>query len=120
MHDAEGTLRKRARTRWWDPEATTYRKAAMVPRSAVDLLPDEDIPPELIICYDNEKPLFFGHYWFTGKPQLISSKMACLDYSAVRHGDLVAYCWDGEPSLLPDRFFSSSMSRNSVPKRLRG
>jgi hypothetical protein len=44
-------------------------------------------------------PVLFGHYWFTGKPEIISPRFACLDYSAARDGPLVAYRWDGEDEL---------------------
>ena len=44
-------------------------------------------------------PVIFGHYWFTGKPQVISKEFACLDYSVAKGGPLVAYRWDGESEL---------------------
>jgi Calcineurin-like phosphoesterase len=48
-------------------------------------------------------PVVFGHYWFTGKPEVISPRFACLDYSAARDGPLVAYRWDGEAELTSDK-----------------
>jgi Calcineurin-like phosphoesterase len=44
-------------------------------------------------------PVIFGHYWFTGKPEVISKQFACLDYSVAKGGPLVAYRWDGESEL---------------------
>ena len=29
----------------------------------------------------NEPPVFFGHYWLTGRPAPIASNLACLNYS---------------------------------------
>jgi hypothetical protein len=44
-------------------------------------------------------PVLFGHYWFTGPPQVISTQFACLDYSVAKGGPLVAYRFDGEQEL---------------------
>jgi hypothetical protein len=55
---------------------------------------------------DEAKPVFFGHYWMTGSPQMLSATAACVDYSAARDGPLVAYRWDGEPVLNNDNFRS--------------
>jgi len=43
--------------------------------------------------------VFFGHYWMTGTPKLQTPTAACVDYSAAKDGPLVAYRWDGEPTL---------------------
>ena len=49
-------------------------------------------------------PVFFGHYWFTGTPRIITTQIACLDYSAARaECPLVAYRWDGEAELCNTR-----------------
>jgi hypothetical protein len=45
------------------------------------------------------RPVFFGHYWFTGKPNLLGSDAMCLDYSIAKGGALVAYSWNGESEL---------------------
>ena len=47
----------------------------------------------------DQPPLFVGHYWLKGKPQPIAPNVACLDYSAVKYGRLVAYRMDGEAHL---------------------
>jgi hypothetical protein len=48
-------------------------------------------------------PVLFGHYWFTGKPEVISKQFACLDYSVAKDGPLVAYRWDGEAELSSEK-----------------
>lgn len=101
--DSDGTARTRTRVRWWDEEATTYRQAALVNRAEQAQLPDEPIPEAARVHYDQAKPVFFGHYWFTGTPQVLSPKMCCVDYSAARDAHpLVAYRWQGEPTLTAD------------------
>ena len=50
-------------------------------------------------------PVLFGHYWFTDDdPKPSTPTTACLDFSAVEGGNLVAYRWDAEPTLKPDHF----------------
>ena len=44
-----------------------------------------------------------GHYWQTGKPVVTSPTIACVDYSARKGGDLVAYRLSGERILENDR-----------------
>jgi hypothetical protein len=51
-------------------------------------------------------PVFFGHYWLTGKISLQSNRCACLDYSAGKGGPLAAYRFDGESDLSAAKFLS--------------
>lgn len=93
--------RRRARVRWWDNAAETYRQAAMLTDGERKALPQQPIPEHVRIGYDGAKPLFIGHYWLSGTPQLLSDTVACLDYSIAKGGRLVAYRWDGERRLDP-------------------
>ena len=49
--------------------------------------------------YADDVPVIVGHYWRTGTPTVISTKVACVDYSAAKGGPLVAYRWSGETEL---------------------
>ena len=51
-------------------------------------------------------PVIHGHYWRTGEPKVTSPKIACVDYSAGKGGDLVAYRWSGEATLTDEHFVS--------------
>lgn len=102
--DKDGHERKRVRVRWWDPHASTCRRAAMVPEEIRQTLPDDPIPEHVRLGNDAGKPLFIGHYWLSGKPELRSRTVACVDYSIGKGGKLVAYRWDGEPVLDAERF----------------
>ncbi len=100
--DKDGHVRDTIRTRWWDPDLTTYRAAYIGPRADIPDLPIVDfepIPPP-------EKPTFIGHYWFDPRetPRPASHRVACVDYSLANGGPLVAYRFDGEPVLSDDRF----------------
>jgi hypothetical protein len=46
--------------------------------------------------------VLFGHYWRTGRPRIETTKAACVDYSIARHGQLVAYRWNGGTDLRDD------------------
>lgn len=102
--DNQGIRRTRTRVRWWDDEARTFRQAAIGRPSEIEQLPDGLLPDASRVAYDQKKPLFFGHYWLTGAPQILTPKACCVDYSAARDSEpLVAYRWDGEPDLSNDK-----------------
>ncbi len=98
--DKEGKVRHEVRVKWWQEDLSTYRKAAIGPPGDMQMIPDLPMPTEWKALRYTGPPVLFGHYWFTGKPQVISRQFACLDYSAARDGcPLVAYRWDGEDAL---------------------
>jgi hypothetical protein len=100
--DAQGSKRKRCRTRWWDATANTLRSAC-TEEDIAGQLPDDPLPPGTEILLDDSKPLFFGHYWMKGNPVLTSPTRACLDFSIAKGGVLCAYRFDGETELHADR-----------------
>jgi len=103
--DKDGVKRTNTRVRWWDKSALTYRQAAILPdETEREKLPDSPIPEQARLNFPIDKPLFFGHYWMTGSPSQLSENVACLDYSAGKGGDLVAYRWDGETKLNNSKF----------------
>ena len=97
--DKEGRVRTEVRVRWWQEDLSTYRKAAIGPPGEMEMIPDVPMPAEWVGHPYIGPPVLFGHYWFTGTPNAISPRFACLDYSAARDGPLVAYRWDGEADL---------------------
>ena len=108
FRDGEGVLRKRARVKWWiDPKGTTMRELSFQP--GVEL-PACDVPAEVLgrnFYGENERPVFFGHYWLTGLPRLICDNVCCVDFSVAGYrgdGRLVAYRFDGEQKLDESKF----------------
>ena len=99
--DKDGTQRTDIRIKWWEnPEKTTYKEISVEP------LPDfPEIPVDISMFKDtdyyneNEKVVFFGHYWLKGTPLLYRENICCLDFSIARGGYLVAYSFDGEKVL---------------------
>jgi hypothetical protein len=96
-----------ARTRWWDGTLKTCREAALVPPEDRAQLPDLAVPEQTRVGYAGDKPVFVGHYWMTGRPEVLSPMTACVDYSAGKGGPLVAYRWSGEPALSSGNFVAS-------------
>jgi hypothetical protein len=92
IRDKEGTERREVRVKWWAAEALHWRGIALsVPDP--DALPEGPLPDGLrpSIYPSDARPVFFGHYWLTGPPQLQAPNALCLDYSAGTDGPLVSY-----------------------------
>jgi len=103
--DKDGTERSEIRIKWWEnPLTSTYRQISVL---LLEQLPDIPIDISLaqnIEYYDeNQKPIFFGHYWLNGTPSLQKPNVCCLDYSVAKQGYLVAYRYDGEAQLSSDK-----------------
>lgn len=108
IHSGDGFTRQSFRTHFWARHPRTYGDVVFQP----DNLPgDLEWRPltrherESLSYYGpEERPLFIGHYWCEGIPALPTHNIACLDYSAVKFGRLVAYRWSGETRLNADHF----------------
>jgi hypothetical protein len=101
--DKGGKVRHEVRVRWWQEDLSTYRTAAIGPPDDMAMIPDVALPEEWKAHPYSGPPVLFGHYWFTGKPEVISPRFACLDYSVAKNGPLVAYRWDGEVELSSEK-----------------
>lgn len=115
----DGFVRDRFRTSFWVEEARTwgdvlFQPDRLTPEIEATLISEQD---EQRLCYYplEDKPLFFGHYWCQGFPSVIRSNLACLDYSAVKYGRLVAYRFDGEARLDADKFVWVEVQRDEYP-----
>jgi hypothetical protein len=97
--DKQGHTRHEVRLRWWDPDATTLRTAALGMDGTETNLPD--LPVTTDYQYAEKIPVFFGHYWLRGTPVISGDYAACLDYSVAKKGFLTAYRWSGEHVLSP-------------------
>ncbi|MBM7073501.1 ADP-ribosylglycohydrolase family protein [Shewanella sp. 202IG2-18] len=91
--DKTGIERTRIRIRWWQSEAKTYRDIAQVQPEMINeipLLPIDGYQLNRIIV-----PTFIGHYTLNNVPNVLSEKVACVDYNAAK-GDnpLVSYIWN--------------------------
>jgi hypothetical protein len=101
--DKGGKIRHEVRVRWWQEDLSTYRKVAIGPAGDIDRIPDVPLPADWKGHPYSGVPVLFGHYWFTGRLEVITPQFACLDYSVAKDGPLVAYRWDGETALSSEK-----------------
>lgn len=105
--DHSGAERCEVRTKWWHERPRSYRDVAIVGDDQQHRVPDHPLPAEYSAKPVNGAPVLIGHYWLSGRPELQSPKVVCVDYSAAHKGPLVAYRWDGEPELDERRFIAA-------------
>lgn len=99
--DKDGTKRNEIRIKWWEnPAQMTYKSLSVLP---IENLPEKTVDlsqlKSLNYYQENEKCVFFGHYWLKGEPFLYKKNVCCLDYSVAKGGKLVAYRFNGENEL---------------------
>jgi hypothetical protein len=114
--DKDGNRRTKGRTRWWlnahgksyaqymEPITSTDEAInhAMTNTFLDDSVVQRITQPEGYI--PDAPPVFFGHYWLRGQPQLQAPNVCCLDYSVAKGGELVCYRFDGESQLDASKF----------------
>lgn len=106
----DGYIRESFRSKFWveDHPPQTYGDVVFQPDALpehVANLPLPDRYKQFLLSYDASQPiLFVGHYWRSGIPNLLTKNVACLDYSAVQGGKLVAYRLDQETHLQNSKF----------------
>lgn len=108
IHSGDGFTRRSFRAHFWAHNPRTYGDVVFQPDNlprALELRPLSDEERARLSYYGpDEPPLFIGHYWCEGIPALPAPNIACLDYSAVKFGRLVAYRWSGESRLDANHF----------------
>ena len=99
--DKDGNERTAFRVKWWEtPVDATYKSISAPSNNHLPEIPIElDVLSSIDFYNQNDKIIFFGHYWLDGEPKIQSSNICCLDYSVAKKGKLVAYRYDGEDSL---------------------
>lgn len=110
FRDKDGNERTRTRVRWWVDLAKANFGAISIQdleRSvAASPLPDES--RNRFFYGEDERPVFFGHYWLKGEPALLRRNVCCLDYSIASSendgGRLACYRFDGEARLDERKF----------------
>ncbi|SDH39011.1 Calcineurin-like phosphoesterase [Pseudomonas flavescens] len=108
MTSGDGFKRSFFRTKFWEDDPQTYGDIQFQPDALPDpvaRLPLSEGQKTALLKYGPDQPLLFvGHYWRSGTPEPIRPNLACLDYSAVMCGKLVAYRLDQETRLDPRKF----------------
>lgn len=111
MKGRDGYLRHNFRVNFWSDSAEIYDDVHFQPDQLPEPLPHRslsDAEKQQLLRYEaDEKLLFIGHYWLEGQPAPVAENIACLDYSAVHDGQLVAYRFDvGDTQLKQQNFVS--------------
>ena len=108
IHSGDGFTRKSFRAHFWAKDPQQWGDVVFQPDNLPGDLETRELSAEerqqLSYYGPEQPPLFIGHYWCEGIPALPASNIACLDYSAVKYGRLVAYRWSGESVLNADHF----------------
>jgi len=104
--DNDDIRRKSVRIQWWKKfHNETYRSIAVNYSTTVPNVLVEDEKISTHIPYSNEDPpVFIGHYWRHGEPEIITQNVCCVDFSIAKKGKLAAYRWDGEKILDNSKF----------------
>ena len=114
-HDKDGHARRKARVAWWRHEATTLRDLSVMDGNFMTadgepypVLPEIEVAArERSFSDRGDAPVFYGHYWRSGLPRHgidFTARTACVDFSAIKTGALVAYRWDGESEVREDHY----------------
>ena len=117
--DKDGHKRSHARIKWWKHDVHTARDIAEIPGDAMDeprnnyleahggQLEQPIHKGDVTYTYSGEVPVFYGHYWRQNDPEFRedwTGKTACVDFSAVKGGTMVAYRWEGEATIDPTHY----------------
>lgn len=102
--DKDHNVRTEARIAWWVDQGPWPDRVLGPPEFKLQLGRVHDEPDFGLRYGTDEKPVFFGHYWFKpqgGRPYIAREpNVCCLDFSVARPGGLLtAYRWDGEEKL---------------------
>ncbi len=116
----DGLSRSSFRTKFWEEDPQTYGDIVFQPAALPEQVIDQPLSraekAELLRYGSDEPLLFVGHYWRRGKPAPLRPNLACLDYSAVKYGKLVAYRLDQETQLDPQKFAWVEVERPEAPQ----
>ena len=103
--DKDGKKRTQARVKWWLSQE--HQHLSQLAISSVKLGSSHEDPVLNIPRYEACKPVFIGHYWLKGIPEILSSCVVCTDYSVAaptQYAKLVAYRYHGEKELSNQNF----------------
>ncbi|PAV26505.1 calcineurin-like phosphoesterase family protein [Tamilnaduibacter salinus] len=115
----DGFRRQFFRTKFWAENPQTYNDVVFQPDPLPEHIANRRLSAEerdRILTYPStEPPVFVGHYWRDGEPRPLAPNVACIDYSAVKYGRLVAYRMDDERTLRRDKFVWVDVERPEQP-----
>ncbi len=96
--DKDGTERFDIRLKWWlDTQKNSIKNLSII--EDIEIADDQFLEVQSDYYKEDQKPVFFGHYWLKGEPNLYRNNICCLDYSVAKDGYIVAYRFNGEQEL---------------------
>lgn len=99
--DKDGTERFEIRLKWWlDTQKNSIKDLSII--EDIKIADNEFLETKSDYYREDQKPVFFGHYWLKGEPNLYRSNICCLDYSVAKDGYMCAYRFNGEKELSND------------------
>jgi hypothetical protein len=124
--DKGGHPRGAARVAWWHPGATSIRDLIDIPggtklEDGTEYPAIPDLPcteHDRSFSYSEDIPVFYGHHWRQWAPEEHKDwtpRTACVDFSAVAKGPLVAYSWRGERTIEESHYVRFPADRSSIP-----
>ena len=100
--DNDKNIRTEIRIKWWvNATENNYKTIAV---HTFDSIPEIALTETETYYLPNDKPVFFGHYWLKGEPNLFQENICCVDYSVARDGKLVSYTYNNEERLSNKNF----------------
>lgn len=90
MTDKDGTIRHECRIKWWAPADRRLNYGEILMDCPEELKNTAITNKEDYYEYNVAKPVFFGHYWLKGIPEVENPNAICLDYSVAKGGKLLA------------------------------
>lgn len=97
--DKDGNVRNMVRVAWWSKETLIAGASEIRDQLSVKDITHPFYPSD-------EKLVFFGHYWlpYQQGAYITAPNAQCLDFSVAKGGLLVAYRFDGEKEIDPEKF----------------
>lgn len=99
---------RKFRAKFWLKNPKTYGDVFFHPFALPNEISQKNLTPEIKkdieIYTEDRKHLFVGHYWLNGDLKILAPNIACVDFSAVKGGPLVAYRFSGEQVLTNSNF----------------
>lgn len=88
--DKKGHPRAESRIKWWINQ-NDFKNFGEIIMNCPGNMVMQKIPENELYFYQEEKPVFFGHYKLYYNPKIENPSAVCLDYGVLDGGDLVAY-----------------------------
>lgn len=108
MVSKDGFKRSFFRTKFWARDPEKFIDVVFQPDPLPEHIAMQSLTAANLTQLQHYEPdecaLFIGHFWCEGEPKPVAPNIACLDYSAVKYGKLVAYRFDGEARIDQSKF----------------